>query len=140
MFIKNNKGAALLQVLLVTAILAGMATMLLRVSLSRTSAARTTRRIVGGQLIAESCQEKVNAVWSVKTPEAFARDLKSCCMSCSIAGGDTCPEANCVRDLECGNITGNDALVYKVKAKFTTSSPDSGHCKLDYEISNTSQL
>lgn len=34
--LKNQKGAALLQVLLITVVLAGMATMLLRASLSRT--------------------------------------------------------------------------------------------------------
>ena len=46
MIFKNKKGAALLQVLLVTVILAGMATMLLRASLSRTTAARKTSQCI----------------------------------------------------------------------------------------------
>ena len=54
--LKNQKGAALLQVLLITVVLAGMATMLLRASLSRTSGARQTRRAVSSQLYINACR------------------------------------------------------------------------------------
>ena len=46
----NKRGAALLQVLLVTVVLAGMATMLLRANLSRTTTSRQTRRAVSAPM------------------------------------------------------------------------------------------
>lgn len=74
----NKRGMALLQVLIVAAILAGMAAMILRVSLSRTITARQTRRTVSSQLLIENCMAEVNALWATKTPEAYARDLANC--------------------------------------------------------------
>lgn len=76
MFIKNNKGAALMQVLLVTVVLAGMAAMLLRATLSRTITARHTRRSVSTQLMVDSCMAEVNSLWASKSPEAFLGDFK----------------------------------------------------------------
>lgn len=73
--IKNNKGAALMQVLLITMILAGMATMLLRASLSRTASARKTRRTVTAEMLIESCMAEVNALWSAKSEGVFLEDL-----------------------------------------------------------------
>ena len=77
---KNKKGAALLQVLLITAVLAGIATMLLRASLSRTTAARKTRRTVSAQMLVNSCMAEVNTIWSIKSPDVCARDLNQCTM------------------------------------------------------------
>ena len=65
--IKNKRGAALMQVLLITMILAGMATMLLRASLSRTASARKTRRAVTAEMLIESCMAEVNALWASKS-------------------------------------------------------------------------
>ena len=76
----NKRGAALLQVLIVSALLAGMATMILRVTLSRTLSARQARHSVLMQKIVEGCMAQVNWVWSIKTPEAYARDLAACQM------------------------------------------------------------
>lgn len=72
----GKKGAALMQVLLITVILAGIATMLLRMGLSRTSSARRTRRLINAQALIESCMAEINMVWASKTPEAFTRDLR----------------------------------------------------------------
>lgn len=80
----NKKGAALLQVLLVTAILAGMATMLLRASLSRSTSVRNTRQNVSKELLIEACQAEINIMWSYKKPEVFQRDLAGCWMNCSV--------------------------------------------------------
>ena len=85
MILKNKKGAALLQVLLVTVILAGMATMLLRASLSRTTAARKTRRTVSAQMLVNSCMAQINSMWAAKSPEMFARDMNQCIMYCKDA-------------------------------------------------------
>ena len=71
----NKKGAALMQVLLIAIVLAGIATMLLRVTLSRTSSARQTRRSSSAEVLVQSCMAEVNGLWSRKTPEAFRRDI-----------------------------------------------------------------
>ena len=72
----SQKGAALMQVLLVTLVLAGMATMLLRASLSRTTSARKTRRTASAQVLIQSCMAEVQALWGAKTPDAFYRDMQ----------------------------------------------------------------
>ena len=72
----NKRGAALMQVLLMSMILAGMATMLLRASLSRTVSARKTRRSVSAAMLIESCMAEVNAFWVAKSPLAYLRDLQ----------------------------------------------------------------
>ena len=76
MFIKNKKGAALMQVLLVTVVLSGMAAMLLRASLSRTMTARVTRRAVSTQILVDSCMAEVNSLWATKSPAAFYGDFQ----------------------------------------------------------------
>ena len=83
--LKNKKGAALLQVLLVTAVLGGMAAMLLRAQLSRTTSVRQTRKAVSQELLIESCQAEINMMWSHKSPDAFERDLAGCWMNCNVA-------------------------------------------------------
>ena len=85
----NKKGAALMQVLLATAVLAGMATMLLRASLSRTSSVRQIRQTVSTELLIESCQAEINMMWSKKKPEVFKRDLSGCWMNCKTKIGGT---------------------------------------------------
>lgn len=79
----NKKGAALLQVLLITVVLAGMAAMLLRASLSRTTTARKTRRTVASQMLINTCQAEVSALWGIKSHDRFAKDLENCWMQCS---------------------------------------------------------
>lgn len=138
--LSNKKGAALLQVLLVTVILAGMATMLLRASLSRTTAARKTRRTVSAQMLVNSCMAEVNTLWSVKSPEAFARDMSQCIMYCKsndVAG--VCSTANSVRKHTC-EITVN-GVDYDVDAEFTKTSPtEDGNtkCLLTYTVKSDS--
>ena len=73
----NKKGAALMQVLLIAVILAGIATMLLRASLSNTISARKSRRHVTAQTVIESCMAEVNALWSLKSEEAIRGDLQT---------------------------------------------------------------
>lgn len=82
----NKKGAALMQVLLVTIILAGIATMLLRAILSRTTTAFQTRKVVSGQILVESCMAEVNTLWSKKTPEAYLTDFNNGIMYRDTAG------------------------------------------------------
>lgn len=137
MIFKNKKGAALLQVLLVTVILAGMATMLLRASLSRTTAARKTRRTVSAQMLVNSCMAQVNNMWAAKSPEMFARDMSQCIMYCKDASTDTCPSAQVEKTYKC-NISLN-GQTYAVTAAFDSSGTDAvinsdNKCKLTYTI------
>ena len=134
---KNKKGAALLQVLLITAVLAGMATMLLRASLSRTTAARKTRRLVSSQMLVNSCMAEVNTLWSIKSPETFARDLSQCIMYCAYRTSttSTCSSASQVKSHECEPIE-IDGATYTVTAEFTGSSPSSGKCEIVYTIAS----
>ncbi len=133
--LKNKRGAALLQVLLVTVVLAGMATMLLRASLSRTTTARQTRRTVSAQLLVNACMAEVNTLWSNKTPQAFANDMSQCIMYCKTGVVDgTCPEASQVREYTCSNITLDGLGTYTVKAIMKTDTSADNQCRLDYEI------
>lgn len=130
--LNNKKGAALLQVLLVTVVLAGMATMLLRASLSRTTTARQTRRTVSAQLLVNACMAEVNTLWSNKTSEAFANDMNQCIMYCKsgeIIGSCKQP----VYEYTCRNIE-LEGLTYTVKAKINNEKTADGQCRLDYEI------
>lgn len=135
-----KKGAALMQVLLVTVILAGMATMLLRAMLSRTSAARQTRKTVSSQMLVNSCMAEVNALWSAKTPEAFKRDMDLGIMYCN--GGSTnttCPAANRVFEHQCADHT-FDGVTYKVLAYFETNDEKNPHKNTAYSSANAGLL
>lgn len=150
--LRNQKGAALLQVLLVTVVLAGMATMLLRSSLSRTTTARQTRRSVASQMLINACQAEVNALWSVKTPEIFTRDLQDCWMYCSIpvecdendaacnalksqACDDEATPPTAYRSYTCAPIK-VEGTYYQVTATFdiTQGRTQQGQCPLRYSI------
>ena len=136
----NKKGAALLQVLLVTAVLAGMATMLLRASLSRTTSARRTHRIVSSQLLIENCQAEVNALWSAKTPSVFKRDLSKCAMRCvtsSCTGNKRIDSHECISHEQDWDGDGNADVIYTVTATFKSTSPTNGVCELEYSLGAT---
>ena len=136
--LKNQKGAALLQVLLITVVLAGMATMLLRASLSRTSGARQTRRSVSSQLYINACMAEVNTFWTLKSPEAYARDMQACIMHCAdgaVSDGNgaisSCADAKKVKSYTCEN---------GVVAEFIENLPATGRCRLEYKIPTNSNL
>ncbi len=143
--LSNKKGAALLQVLLVTAILAGIATMLLRASLSRTTSVRQTRRAVSEELLIESCMAEVNMMWSNKTPEAFKRDMAGCWMNCKTpaTGAELNIDASNYLTSAC-NTDGNSIRYYicktpqaNVSVKATFEDPSvtgAGDCKLTYSV------
>lgn len=137
----NKKGAALMQVLLITIILAGIATMLLRASLSRTTSARKTRRAVSGQVLIQACMAEVNTIWSKKTPEAFRRDLMGDedgpYMYCSGTSTDENCQNDKVRDYVC-TISNPHGNPYKVKASFEKDSSN-GQWNLVYEITQGSE-
>ena len=153
--LRNKKGAALLQVLLVAAVLAGLATMLLRVSLSRTSAARHTRRTVAAQLLISRCQAEVNAFWSAKPEQKFAKDLEACRMYCKSYDSNTgeCRTGQSETEYHCGCQTGSNGtecvytqmvdgqtVHYTVTAKIGFpnggSENNEGQCEMTYTVTD----
>ena len=142
----NKKGAALLQVLLLSAVLAGMATMLLRASLSRTNTSRQMRRAVSARLLISRCQAEVNVIWSAKTREAFDDDLKNCRMKCKQRNPNgTCKPGSSysIKKHTCtyvvdrnGNQQADAGETYTIEATFTGSSPQNGHCALTYTMTD----
>ena len=133
----NKRGMALLQVLIVAAILAGMAAMILRVSLSRTITVRQTRRTVSSQMLIENCMAEVNVLWAAKTPEAYARDLANCEML------PEQPEYLC-EGLPVGVFNSNsseeygDNVAYTVTAHMEKNGAD--RCTITYTIDNNEGL
>ena len=118
----TKKGAALVQVLLVTVILAGMTAMLLRVSLSRTNTARRLNNMVVRQMLVNACQAEVNALWGAKKDRVFSEHLNSCYMY------GTSREYTC----QTKAVEGTN---YQVKATFTSEAPDANNqCALTYTI------
>lgn len=95
----SKRGAALLQVLIITAILAGMSAMILRLSLSRTVSSHQARRTVKAQTLIEQCMAEVNVLWASKTAEKYRDDLSVCRMCAANEG----PEGN-----RCGNSSTNN--------------------------------
>ena len=133
----NKKGAALMQVLLITMVLAGITTALLRVTLSRTSSARQLRRVALAESLIQSCMAEVNSLWSKKTIEAFSRDLQGkgnanvpymYCSAGATDSGCTTPQPT----YTC-NING-----YQVIASFEVDPNDSTVYRLKYQIPGTS--
>ncbi|MBP5429728.1 MAG: hypothetical protein J6Y25_02400 [Elusimicrobiaceae bacterium] len=115
--LKNKRGVALLQVLVVAALLAGMAAMILRVSLSRTIVARQNRKTITAQMLIESCMAQVNAVWADKLPEEYARDLGACQM-CQSEGNT----ANCPAALPAGDNTAISKNAYRCQIPYPQDS------------------
>ena len=74
----NKKGVALLQVLIIAAVLAGLSTMILRAIMPRTRSARMLRRTVEAQMLIEACRKEIAEIWARKTPQQFADDLANC--------------------------------------------------------------
>lgn len=74
----NKKGVALLQVLIIAAVLAGLSTMILRAIMPRTRSARMLRRTVEAQMLIEACRKEIAEIWARKTPQQFADDLEMC--------------------------------------------------------------
>ena len=125
----NKRGAALLQVLIISAVLAGLSTMVLRATLSRTVMARQTRKTVSAQLLIESCMAQVNTLWAAKLPEVYANDLSDCRM-CSEESVDSCEEGSDRRTMMCTVPHANGGS-YSVRADM---SKVGGKCQIEYTV------
>lgn len=123
MILSNKKGAALMQVLLVTVVLAGMATMLLRAMLSRSTSSRRTVRTVSAQTLMNSCMSEVNMFWSLKKPTVFQQDLQDGIMYCAKTGNrsSSCAAANKRYTYKCKELQMGGGK-FQVLAYFPTTS------------------
>ena len=77
----NKRGVALLQVLIIAAVLAGLSTMILRAVMARSSSARSIRQTVTAQMVVEDCMNRVNDYWMDRfeqDPKGAAEDLEAC--------------------------------------------------------------
>ncbi len=153
--IRNKRGAALLQVLIISAVLAGMATMILRATLSRTVASRQSRHAVSGQMMIESCMAEINEIWASKTSEAYARDLAVCRM-CDPTQDSSEKEGNCTGDStqdeevknlfnvdvaknkvhKCNSVGGPNGQSRNVYAVMDSSGNSDFPCKINWYIPN----
>ena len=124
----NKRGVALLQVLIISAVLAGLSTMILRATLSRTVTSRQTRKTVSAQMLIESCMVEVNAWWASKTPQVYAEDL-SACNICHVAN-----TGNCGANKKQWTCTiGNAGQSYSVRADMSSSG---AKCQIEYTVIN----
>ena len=147
--ILNKRGAALLQVLILSAILAGMATMILRVTMSRTLSSKQSQHQIKVQKMIESCMVQVNMLWASKTPEAYARDLQQCQMCDPTKDGaaneGSCPQHELESNFlgrtdvyknhiyDCGSITGEQGTSRNV---YAVISGNNNNCQIEYVIPN----
>ena len=131
----NKRGVALLQVLIIVAILGGMVAMILRVVMSRTTAARQTYRTVTAQMLIESCMAEVNQMWATKTPDTYATDLNDCCM---YKDGDACIQTHTCNAQEVYPLNMSTPINYNVTATMSEDEGLSGRCKVTYKLNPTS--
>ena len=132
----NKRGAALFQVLIVSAILAGIATMVLRASLSRTISARKMRHTVATQLVMEACMAEVNNFWASKTPTQYAEDLAECRFWPEGTPDVEPRQYECTEAAKIGR-TSADARAYAVLA---TMAGSNSNCTITYSIQNGTDL
>lgn len=130
MNLQNKRGAALFQVLIVAAILAGISAMVLRASLSRTLTARQVRHTVSAQLLMESCMAEVNNLWAAKTPEQYAEDLAACRFYAD--EGAPVTTFNCKSNNARSGRTDASFVSYNIVATISTSTASA--CEIKYTI------
>ena len=136
--LSSKRGAAILQVLLVAAVLAGISVFLLRASLSRASSARQTRRTVAAQLEIESCMAQVNQLWSIKSPQIFARDMNECIFYCDPVYANGSCEGTKVTEFTCPYVN-TDATGTSPEVTATISGT-AGNCQITYTVNNAQNL
>ena len=135
---KNNRGAALLQVLMLSALLAGLAVMVLRATLSRQVTARQTRHAIGVHQAVTACIAEINNMWGLMTPEQYETSLSSCTMPPYPSGALACGEAAVAGEWYCHVDPFSDGGVC-VTARMHTKNPAvdphiSSPCQIDFSI------
>lgn len=131
--LSSKRGAAILQVLLVAAVLAGLSVLLLRASLSRASSSHQTRRVVSSQLEIDSCMAEINQLFAIKSANSFTRDMDECVFYCRGGGTGSC--ADPVTEYNCFNNT--NAGKHLVTARIAKVGEE---CRITYTIQQAADL
>lgn len=139
LIMKNSRGAALLQVLMLSALLAGLSVMVLRATLSRQVTARQTRHAVGAEAAVEACNAEIQNMWAVMNPETYKNQLSSCLMPTQQAMPAACGEIDPPTDHKtwyCGVNPYNSATKsYCVKAVIATREGGaSSPCQISFAV------
>lgn len=129
-----------MQVLLITVILAGITTMILRANLSRTASARKTRRQASAQVLIQACMSRVNDLWTAKSPDAFRRDMKDGIMYCKGSNPSlACPAADQVKSIVCE--FGKFKVTATIEPDATKESANNGGLRaIVYEVTTGSNF
>ncbi|MDR0292408.1 MAG: hypothetical protein LBI01_06625 [Elusimicrobium sp.] len=119
---KNNKGSALMQVLLITIVVATIATAILRIAISRTTTAAATVRTISAKNILEGCNAQVQSMLVRK----------------QVAGEDI---SNALSSFKC-EIQAGPAVgdIIQVTAKYGANDTAAGAQQIIYSIDRTSDL
>ena len=126
----NKRGVALLQVLIIAAVLAGIATMILRAVVSRTSVVHQNQKIVTARMLIEGCMKDVAELWVAKTPQEYADDLDACRFGVDEDGNDV-TQRSCFVPFP-GRGVPHDTI--EVVASFVDGPDSDGRCQLRYSI------
>ena len=85
MFLRNKKGSALLQVLVLGSVIAAVVLLVLRLAMTRTTNVVKTKRKVSAKAYAESCLSQYNAIAMVREENGLP-PLSSTTFSCNVGG------------------------------------------------------
>ncbi len=129
----NKRGAALLQVLIISAVLAGLSAMILRATLSRTLSARRTRHTISSQMIIENAMAQINTRWASLTPETYAKYLELCILKCDKSEVTACNDD--AYRTEIIEVPGMESNTYRVTVKFDKKTGED-NCVATYSIEN----
>ena len=152
---KNNRGAALLQVLMLSALLAGLSVMVLRAALSRQVMVRKTRHTIGLHMAVSACIAEINNMWAVMTPEQYETSLNMgaadwhdrCQMPQKAVGTDCAGHAVSTADNAwyC-RVRPYGSTEYCIKAQMFANDPTPGAsetispCRIEYTVYNGTNL
>lgn len=138
---RNSRGAALLQVLMLSALLAGLAVMVLRATLSRQVTARQTRHAIGVHQAVTACIAEINDMWALMTPEQYKTSLSTCTMPPFPSGGPACGESVVAGEWYCHVDPFADGSGVCVTARMHQKDPTKdlhieSPCQIDFVVNN----
>lgn len=85
MFLRNRKGSALMQVLVLGSVIAAIVMLVLRLAITRTTNVVKTKRKVSAKAYAESCLAQYNAIAMVREENGLP-PLALSSFSCTVGG------------------------------------------------------
>lgn len=133
---KNNRGAALLQVLMLSALLAGLAVMVLRATLSRQVTARQTRHALGVHQAVTSCIAEINDMWALMTPDTYKDRLSTCSMPPYPAGQPVCGDSAVAGEWYCqvNPFAEGSGVCVTARMRPKTTTETNSPCEIEFVV------